>query len=319
MHDLYLAMQRHIFTLLLLVMFVAAGSRASNRILGEPEILPEDMCEFVRQHNPNFSLEIAEAYFEIGSRYGIRGDVALCQAIIETGWFKFCDGTAVTPDQYNFCGLGVTRLGVKGHAFSSIQEGVTAQIQHLYAYATRSKLPDGEELVDARFSLVSRGCAPTWEGLGGRWAARKSYGKDILNLYDKMSSRYAGRNKSKSKADKRPKKAQDEVVSVVEPVIQPEIIILAEEEVLVASGPESTASAGNDSRAAVLGGLGMVASDAGIPVSSTQSSADVVRKAFENVSADEADASHCQPVFPAVPARLIPYFMEKATIHAPAD
>ena len=160
MHDLKLAMQRHILTFLLLMLCGASvGIKASNRIVGEAKVSPEDMCEFVRQHNPDFPLEIAEAYYEIGSRYGIRGDVALCQAIIETGWFKFQDGTAVTPDQYNFCGLGVTRLGVKGNAFSSIQEGVTAQIQHLYAYATRKSLPDGEELVDARFTLVSRGCA----------------------------------------------------------------------------------------------------------------------------------------------------------------
>ena len=305
---------------MLLVTFVTASSRASTRILGEPEILPEDMCEFVRQHNPDFSLEIAEAYYEIGSRYGIRGDVALCQAIIETGWFKFCDGTAVTPDQNNFCGLGVTRLGVKGHAFSSIREGVTAQIQHLYAYATRSKLPDGEQLVDARFSLVSRGCAPTWEGLGGRWAARKSYGKDILNLYSMMSSRYAGRSKSNS-GKRHDKKKSDENVMPVQPVMQPEVIILAEEEIAVASGSAAPVASG-DSRAAVLGGLGMVSSTPTASATSSKSSmssADVVRKAFENVSADEADASHCQPVFPAVPAHLIPYFMEKATIHAPAD
>jgi len=277
--------------------------RASNSILGEAMVLPEDMCEFVRQHNPDFSMEIAEAYYEIGSRYGIRGDVALCQAIIETGWFKFRDGTAVTPDQYNFCGLGVTRLGVKGNAFSSIQEGVTAQIQHLYAYATRSSLPDGEELVDARFKLVSRGCAPTWEGLSGRWAANKSYGKDILNLYSKMSSRYAGSKKKKS--DKKP---QDKPVEIINPV-QPEIIV-NDESLMASSSYES------DSRMQVLDGLGIETDPL---LTSEESSAEVVRQAFANVSADESDASHCQPVFPAVPARLIPYFMEKATIHAPAD
>jgi len=266
-------------------------------------VLPEDMCEFVRQHNPDFSMEIAEAYYEIGSRYGIRGDVALCQAIIETGWFKFRDGTAVTPDQYNFCGLGVTRLGVKGNAFSSIQEGVTAQIQHLYAYATRSSLPDGEELVDARFKLVSRGCAPTWEGLSGRWAANKSYGKDILNLYSKMSSRYAGSKKKKS--DKKP---QDKPIEIINPVQQE--IIVNDESLMASSSYEG------DSRMQVLDGLGI---EADLTLTSEESSAEVVRQAFANVSADEADASHCQPVFPAVPARLIPYFMEKATIHAPAD
>ncbi len=296
-------MQRHLLTFILLIACGTVSLRASNSILGEAMVLPEDMCEFVRQHNPDFSMEIAEAYYEIGSRYGIRGDVALCQAIIETGWFKFRDGTAVTPDQYNFCGLGVTRLGVKGNAFSSIQEGVTAQIQHLYAYATRSSLPDGEELVDARFKLVSRGCAPTWEGLSGRWAANKSYGKDILNLYSKMSSRYAGSKKKKS--DKKP---QDKPVEIINPVQQE--IIVNDESLMASSSYEG------DSRMQVLDGLGI---EADLTLTSEESSAEVVRQAFANVSADEADASHCQPVFPAVPARLIPYFMEKATIHAPAD
>lgn len=248
--------------------------------------------------------------------------MALCQAIIETGWFKFRDGTAVTPDQYNFCGLGVTKLGVKGNAFNSIQEGVTAQIQHLYAYATRSSLPDGEELVDARFTLVSRGCAPTWEGLGGRWAARKSYGKDILHLYSKMSSRYAGGKKKKSVKNNIPvKPVQEEVepvqdVEIIQPVISPN------DESMMVSVSDRMAFDG-DSRSQVLGGLDSqsvapsVVDDMIIPFE--DSSAEVVRQAFANVSADEADASHCQPVFPAVPARLIPYFMDKATIHAPAE
>ncbi len=313
MHDLKLAMQRHILTFLLLMLCGAAvGIEASNRIVGEAKVSPEDMCEFVRQHNPDFPLEIAEAYYEIGSRYGIRGDVALCQAIIETGWFKFQDGTAVTPDQYNFCGLGVTRLGVKGHAFSSIQEGVTAQIQHLYAYATRKSLPDGEELVDARFTLVSRGCAPTWEGLGGRWAARKSYGKDILNLYSKMSSRYAVGKKKKTERKKSDTPRYD--IDPVQPVISPD-----DEALMASASAGDAADFGRDIRRQVLeslGGSDMSDTDAG---ATEESSAEVIRKAFENVTADETDASHCQPVFPAVPARLIPYFMEQATIHAPAE
>lgn len=76
---------------------------------------------------------------------------------------------------------------------------------------------------------------------------------------------------------------------------------------------------GRDIRRQVLEGLAgsdMSDTDAG---ATEESSAEVVRRAFENVTADETDASHCQPVFPAVPARLIPYFMEQATIHAPAE
>lgn len=160
--------------------------RASNGILGETIVLPEDMCAFVRQYNPAFSLEVAEAYWDIAERYGVRGDVALCQAILETGWFKFMDGTLVTPEQFNYCGLGVTGAGERGNFFATMEEGVTAQIQHLYAYATCWELPEGERLVDQRFQLVKRGCAPTWEDLSGRWAMNRRYGRDIMRLYNRM-------------------------------------------------------------------------------------------------------------------------------------
>lgn len=182
-------MKNIIFRIFLVAVALLSTSKiacADNSIIGETLVLPEDMCTFVQRHNPSFTLEIAEAYWDVAERYGIRGDVALCQAIIETGWFKFMDGTAVTPDQYNFCGLGVTKNGMKGNSFSSIEEGVRAQIQHLYAYATDAALPEGEELVDVRFNLVRRGCAANWEDLSGRWAMRDSYGDDIMRLYGQM-------------------------------------------------------------------------------------------------------------------------------------
>ena len=157
-------------------------------ILGESLVSPESMWEFVKTKNIDFPYEIAEAFFIVGERYGIRGDIALCQAILETGWFEFSGGTAVTPDQHNYCGLGVTSLGKKGHSFESIYEGVTAQIQHLYAYACKSSLPEGEQIVDPRFKYVKRGVAPSWESLNLRWAANDKYGQSILALYSRMLS-----------------------------------------------------------------------------------------------------------------------------------
>lgn len=153
-------------------------------ILGEGTISDADkLYRFVSRHNPNFDRAIAEAYIAVGERYGIPGDIAFCQGILETGWFKFADGTKVTPDQHNYCGLGVLKLGQKGHSFNTIEDGVTAQIQHLYAYACKKPLPAGEELLDPRFKLVKRGVAPTWKELSGRWAANNRYARSILKLY----------------------------------------------------------------------------------------------------------------------------------------
>lgn len=156
-------------------------------IAGEPIITdPEIIAAFVRRNNKTFPVEIADAYLRVGRRYGIRGDIALCQAIIETGWFRFADGTAVTPDQHNYCGMGVTSRGMKGCAFETVEHGATAHIQHLFAYATRSPLPEGEQLLDPRFRLVTRGVAPNWTDLSNRWAMNPNYGNQIIQLFNQL-------------------------------------------------------------------------------------------------------------------------------------
>lgn len=167
----------------------ASEQSAHHMILGEPMITdPDILCRFVRRHNADFPLEIAEAFLTVGRRYGIRGDIALCQAIIETGWFRFADGTAVKPEQHNYCGMGVTGRGQLGNSFATVEDGVTAHIQHLYAYACTSPLPKGEPLLDPRFKLVSRGVAPSWLDLSNRWAMNPNYGNQILKLYSQLLS-----------------------------------------------------------------------------------------------------------------------------------
>lgn len=161
-----------------LIEFMVAQS-----ILGEPEVDAEMLQRFVARHNPEFPIEIADAYIKVGRRYGIRGDVALCQSILETGWFRFSDGTSVTADQHNYCGLGVISRGQRGHSFDTVEDGVTAQIQHLYAYACSEPIPAGERMIDPRFRLVTRGVAPTWADLSGRWAANDRYAKSIMKLF----------------------------------------------------------------------------------------------------------------------------------------
>lgn len=156
-------------------------------ISGESRIDAAVMVEFVRRHNPDFDAEIALSFIDVGRRYGIRGDVAFCQAIVETGWFRYGGGTAVTADCHNYCGLGVTRKGRKGARFASVSDGVTAHIQHLYAYCSTEALPKGERKLDPRFDMVSRGSARNWHELNGRWAATGRYSSAILNLYASLN------------------------------------------------------------------------------------------------------------------------------------
>ncbi len=159
---------------------------SSHIIAGTSAVNAADISRFISRHNPAFDPDIASAYIDLGSIYGIKGDVAICQAIVETGWFTFTGGTAVTPDQHNYCGLGVIRRGHRGATFATIADGVRAHLQHLYAYISSDPLPEGETCIDPRFSLVSRGCASTWHDLNGRWAANQAYGSRILNVYSRL-------------------------------------------------------------------------------------------------------------------------------------
>lgn len=146
--------------------------------------------------------DLAELYIKIGAQYGIRGDLAFCQAAKETGFWQFKGD--VQPWQNNYCGLwaigspltGQESLngadsslvhfeqGVHGAIFASPAAGVEAHIQHLYAYATKKPLPIAKVLIDPRYSLVSRGIGPTWLKLNARWAVPgTTYGQSIIYDY----------------------------------------------------------------------------------------------------------------------------------------
>lgn len=163
-------------------------------IMGDSAATVEQMRSFIRKHNPDVAdsvIDMIPYYLSEGAAEGVRGDIAFAQSCLETGYFKFekaGTGSAVTIDQNNFCGLGVTSLGVKGESFPTPQIGIRAQIQHLKAYG--STLPLNGDRVDNRFAYVVRGCAKYVEWLGmqenpsGRgWAGGANYGPMIMNIY----------------------------------------------------------------------------------------------------------------------------------------
>lgn len=178
-------------SIFLLMLVCAIVANAATPVFGTIQASSERMYRFVMSNNPgsSFTREIAQAFYDVGTAYGIRGDIALCQSCVETGWFRYTGGTAVTPDDHNYCGLGVTQLGQKGQQFSTVTEGVTAQMQHLWAYATTDPLPSWATCIDDRFKYVNRGCAPYWENFGGGvWASAAGYGTKILSIYNDMMS-----------------------------------------------------------------------------------------------------------------------------------
>lgn len=190
-------------------------------IMGKSKLTVSELLSYSESKIPNMHLtctpeELIGLYLSVGEKYGVRGDIAYMQAIKETGWFKFNrpssylayidgewvrvneprpEGLYVKPEDNNFCGLGVTgKLGDENSLcrFETAELGVTAHIQHLYAYATVDDLPEGEELVDPRFKFASRGSAETWVALGDdNWTSSATYGEEIVNSYIAVLTNYS--------------------------------------------------------------------------------------------------------------------------------
>ena len=172
-------------------MIVLRENYSDVPIMGEPVATQEQMVNYINKRNPNPKLnctvkQIVHLYYLEGGREGIRPDIALCQAIKETGTWAY--GGDVVPEQNNFCGLGTTGGGVKGEFFATPQLGVRAHIQHLLSYA--SKRMPSVEVVDPRYELIKKwrpqifGKLTKWTELNGVWAVPGNhYGEDILNLW----------------------------------------------------------------------------------------------------------------------------------------
>lgn len=165
-----------------------------TKITGKVTATAEQMQKYIRSKNPGVAqsiLDMVPQYIQEGKAESIRGDIAFAQSCLETGNFTFKD-SAVTLDQNNFCGMGVTQNGMKGNSFPNTKTGIRAQIQHLKAYACTDPL--SKECVDPRFNFVERGCAEfvEWLGIqenpkGKGWAAGSGYGSKILNILEAIT------------------------------------------------------------------------------------------------------------------------------------
>ncbi|MHC1718408.1 MAG: glucosaminidase domain-containing protein [Acidaminococcaceae bacterium] len=163
-------------------------------ITGESKATEIQAIAFLKKNTKDMNIklkstpeEIVRYYYEESAREGIRADLALCQALLETGYFKF--GGTVKPDQNNFCGLGTTSKSVAGAVFKTPEIGVRAHIQHLLAYSTDRE--PKTKIVDPRYDLVhkmrkSSGYLTTWHSLNGNWAMSNEYSEKIFDLHSKM-------------------------------------------------------------------------------------------------------------------------------------
>lgn len=178
--------------------FIADITDGGTVIMGNSIATAEQLNGHLLSVNPRATnyLHLAAIFIDEGAKEEVRGDGAFCQALIETGYFKFSGD--VQPGQHNFAGLGATG-GVPGLTFPDDRTGVRAQIQHLKAYASAEPLT--QACVDPRYKHVSKGCSPTFECLSGKWAvpgysgypdlasaraAKDSYGDHIVQLLNRI-------------------------------------------------------------------------------------------------------------------------------------
>lgn len=179
----------------------SSGSSTAGltKIMGTAAASAAQMQAYIKSVNSKVAqsvIDMIPLYLSEGAAEGVRGDVAFAQSCLETGNFGFA-GSAVTLDQNNFCGMGVTSNGMKGNSFTSPQIGIRAQIQHLKAYASTAALKNA--VVDPRFQYVTRGCAEYVEWLGQKenpggkgWAAGAGYGEKILTILKKITGSAGG-------------------------------------------------------------------------------------------------------------------------------
>lgn len=165
-------------------------------IMGESEVTVDQMvaCYEATGHEyPSEELgeggastieKFCEILYEEAETEGVKAEVVFAQSMIETGWLQF--GGDVDISQYNFAGIGAVGGGASGASFDNVRQGLRAQVQHLKAYASTDDLVN--DCVDPRFDLVTRGCAPTVQGLSGRWAASETYGDQIVEMINRIKS-----------------------------------------------------------------------------------------------------------------------------------
>ena len=161
-------------------------------IKGKAQATKKQAAQLITANNSNLPIgcstgEIVDLYWEEAEREGIRPDIALSQALLETGYFNF--GGSVEPWQHNYCGLGTIGSGVQGAAFRTSQEGVRAHIQHLLAYCSHD-LPK-TKLIDPRYDKahnlrLEKGLITKWSGLNWTWAMGGEYAEKIINTHQLM-------------------------------------------------------------------------------------------------------------------------------------
>jgi len=97
-------------------------------IVGTAPVHPEQIEQAIWQVNPN-APPIGRTYMLLGRAQNVRADIAVAQAIQETGWFK----DRVSVSAHNPAGM---MSGGRLLSFGTWDEGIQQHIEHLKSYVT---------------------------------------------------------------------------------------------------------------------------------------------------------------------------------------
>jgi hypothetical protein len=122
--------------------------------------------------------ELVDLYYAEGTAEGVRPELAMAQAVHETGYFASTD-TAIN----NYAGIGHPDGAGAGHRFKSPEVGVRAHVQLLRAYAEGNTTDFASERVAPRAGAR----AGTLVELAGTWATDPAYGAKVVAVLSAMT------------------------------------------------------------------------------------------------------------------------------------
>lgn len=163
-----------------------AAMLGGTPIIGPPQATVEQAQAWARKRGVHQRfIDIAPIYWRDGILFGIRPEVAYCQAAKETRFGHY--GGGVRPEQNNWA--GIKTKDAKGdrpedhESFPTPEDGVRAHYNHMAAYVGLAPIgtPHGRYYVVK--ALAWAGTVRYIEQLGGKWAPNPDYGRSIVRDY----------------------------------------------------------------------------------------------------------------------------------------
>lgn len=179
------------------------------KIINKPTATIEQVYAWLETKNPHpLAKAMIPLFFEKAIKEGIDPIVVICQAMKETGYFKYKG--VLRPNFCNTCGLkgnkGGGDLDPNAHTrFDYWEDGIAAHIDHIALYAGSPTYPRYNELchsedknkdilksrgttLDPRHFAYLHGKCPNVEDLSTNWAPGKDYGQEIVRLCNEIQN-----------------------------------------------------------------------------------------------------------------------------------